>query len=59
MSEAFGPAMVGQLYKELINFVTLNVTFRVKIQGGSTPIFSPILCLIFLSKNISINKKCL
>ena len=31
---SFLPAMAGQLCKELINFVTLNVTFRVKGHSG-------------------------
>ena len=34
LCQAFRPAMVGQLCKELINCVTLKVTFRVKGQGG-------------------------
>ena len=35
--QAFWPVMVGQLGKDLINFVTLHVTFRVKGQGDIHP----------------------
>ena len=37
LCQVLWPAMVGQFCKELINFVTLNVTFRLKGQAGIQP----------------------
>ena len=37
LCQGFWPAMVSQLRKEFINFVTLNVTFEVKDHSGIRP----------------------